>query len=293
MSSFGETTGPSSHSGLTHYCAVDSFKKIILNRTLKCTNLSSMQLNDRFEAKRKNLESETRLFFIACFSHSKHEIVPLWKNYGGDCPSCKVALKFKNFCGPTIADDDDYPLKFFPHYGLETNGTKIELNPEEFFCPGDEKSAHNDYMKTLREEGELANYRARVLFKDVEYVKKCEIDKMDNISHLPLPNGHEVQVKDTLELGRLKTKPWAYEVETRIICHTNMKLDSVTKEYPYREAIFLKLADEFFRDLKIILSPWRSDYLKCYVESIINESPIGKEIKDTITICDSELYDQV
>ena len=203
MSSFEQNIHPSEHSALTHYCAVDSFEKIIQNRTLKCTNLSSMQLNDKFEAKRRKIEYEARRFFIACFSHSEHEIVPFWKNYGGDCLCGKLALKFKNFCTPPTTYDD-YPEKFFPHYCLESECKKVELNPNEFFATDSEKSAHDDIIKLLKYKGVLADYRVGLLFEDVKYVEKDKIEDMENITSFHFPEERILLATDTRIFGKLK-----------------------------------------------------------------------------------------
>ena len=73
--------------------------------------------------------------------------------------------------------------------------------------------------------------------------------------------------------GKEKSNAWDYE-ETRIMCNL---YDQIFSEWSY---IDLRLKPEFFRNLKIILSPWDEGDLSSIISDIIERSSLPQEIKE-------------
>jgi hypothetical protein len=204
-----------------------------------------------------------------------------------------MALSFKNFCpSETISDEEYKNHKIFPHYCLQDDAVCVELRPEEFFAKDDNEGneEHSTIIKRIETDGKKADYKAGLFFIDVEYVERNKIMSENNLIPVYTPDGEMRHIPDGRVLGRYKTNCWDYEAETRIIVQALMRFDERTNQFPYHEALFLKLNDEFFRELKIILNPWRDDNLRSCVKSIIKSSRLCKEIKETIKVCDSDFY---
>lgn len=84
-------------------------------------------------------------------------------------------------------------------------------------------------------------------------------------------------------LGKQKSKPWGYEGESRVLSCLNVQ------DFNKWDFIDLRLKEEIFRDLRVVLSHWPADDLEEKVQKTINSSPISSEIKKTIKIEHSTL----
>lgn len=79
-------------------------------------------------------------------------------------------------------------------------------------------------------------------------------------------------------LGKQKSNPWSDERESRILCCLN------NQEFSEWAYIDLRLRQEMFRDLVIVLSPWDDGELQSQLEDIIKRSILTDEIKKSIKI---------
>ena len=134
---------------------------------------------------------------------------------------------------------------------------------------------------------------------DVEYLNRNDADltrdysgKADlNLDRIKGTTGaatiKDVDVYDPRCLGRQKSIEWEIEHESRIM------LCLKQSEFDCWEFIDLRLKDEMFRNMEIVLSPWLSEHLGDKVEDIIKESTINDEIKSTIKIVHSSLEGEI
>lgn len=259
---------------------ISTMRLIFQNRTIRSSSLSYAKLNDTMEKQRVGVSDFACSRFITCFTHTNQESVPFWMNYGKDVPEDKLLLRFSNFThdlGKKVRTDfvkvKDDKLCFFkaPEYGKTIN--------QQLSC-----------------DGSIYDLRACVdslsVF-DVEYVEpgspvftedySGEVD-IDFGRITGQPNTHvKVRGYNPTVLGKQKSNPWDYEKETRILCTLS---DPHFSEWEYLD---LRLFDEFFRDLRIVLSPWDDGTLRAKVEDIIQNSGLPIEIANSITIVDSVL----
>jgi hypothetical protein len=119
-----------------------------------------------------------------------------------------------------------------------------------------------------------------VFTKDYKKMKKLKSNDTDDI-------GIDIPLYDPTNIGKHKTIHWEYEQETRIICTLNLASESLFQH------IFLRLKEQIFQDLEIIMSPWASKGFEKDVKKLIESSSLSDNIKASIRIVSSELYGQV
>ena len=276
------------HDYLLHYCSADTLMKIFSNKTFKCSRLNNVELNDQFEAKRKNIEHLANGRYITCFSHCQHEIVPFWQNYGGIDKKNKVLLRFKNFCDH-LADVIE------TDYCLLPNGMKMYFNGFE-------------YGRTVNNNGWMGNLVGRAPI-NTDFDTRAYIDILslldivylpindvvftqDYLSFIDLTVGNGCVIKDVptykpQNLGKNKTVHWSYEQETRLMCTLNIQ---DLKEYDY---FYLRLHECIFADMDIVISPWCEETLADDMRNLLNKSSLSDSVKSSITISLSELNGQI
>ena len=261
---------------------------IFQNQTLRSSSLTNAKLNDPVEKERVGITQFAGSRFITCFSHEGHESVPFWIYYGGNVREKKVLLQSENFTD-SITD-------------------KIQMD----YClvPGDKKCFFNsdEYTKTINVNGVLGNsmglkpintdYDLRscigsVSVLDIEYVPcESEIFTEDNsgvtnadLSPVSTQENTVVSIQgyDISCLGKQKSNPWEYEKESRILTSLS------STEFCEWDYIDLRLKPEFFKNLRIILSPWENEDLYQQVRDIVSGSDLPEDIKDSIVIQSSGL----
>lgn len=251
---------------LLHYTDFSAFNHIIMDRTLKFSNLRNV--NDKFEVQRKGLEKYAGTRYIACFCNQPYEIVPFWYIYGKGKNSEKVLLRFKDF-SYNIADIIN-----------ETAGKTFPQKMDFYF------SLHEDKKGLVVETVKLF---------DIEY-KECsdEVFQKDNIEYLNVfipekpEKGNEItfNVKiDASNLGKYKTIHWEYEHETRLMCQTNLL--TAEKEV---DALLVPINEKIFENLRVVVNPWATIEFIDNVKRLIWESDLSENIKKGIVVEKSELY---
>ncbi len=276
---------------LYHTTNLTTIGFIFEKMTLRSSNLTCARLNDTTERARVGISQFAGSRFITCFSHIDHEIVPFWMNYGGSNPSEKVILKFKNF----------------------TNNFYDVINTDYCLLDGDKKSFFysDEYIQTINQNGvigemtgmpkihldfDMRNCVRSIEMFDIEYLpvnneafsddysNKVNIDFSNVINASMIPSTlSNVDMYKPDCLGKQKSNPWEYEGEIRVLCCLDMQ------DFNEWNFIDLRLKDEIFRDLVIVLSPWLTCELENKIKKIIADCSICDEIKKTITIIHSSL----
>lgn len=264
---------------------ITALRFILTKLTLRSSSLINANLNDKTEKKRVGVSQFAGSRFITCFSHKDNENVHFWYNYGGKERSKKILLKFNNFANH-IED------------AIHTDYCLLAGNKKAFFVS-------DEYQKTINQNGvfgtiaglpkinedyDLRNAIASLEMFDVEYLP-AETDEFTkdysgeitvyfdekNLSANP-SKIDGIMAYEPNCLGKQKSNPWEGEYESRILCCLEQP------EFDKWDYIDLRLKEEIFRDMTIVLSPWLSLDLEENVKKIIEDSPIKEEIKQTIKI---------
>lgn len=254
--------------------------------TLRCSSLTYSELNDPEEKARVCVEQFAGSKFITCFSHIDHEIVPFWTNYGGKDRTQKILLKFKNFAS-------DFNAAFYTDYALLDGNKKLFFESENLHKTVNRNGlfGQNMGLKPINTDYDLRNSIDRIDVFDVEYLPAKDSAFSDdysseaNIDFTKVAvNSTDTQILSDIKvfksecLGKQKTNPWEYEGESRILCSLRVQ------DFDKWNFLDLRLKEEIFRDMTIVLSPWLSPDLEDKVKEIISNSPISDKIKRTIQI---------
>lgn len=258
---------------------IETMGLIFKFKTFRSSSLTNANLNDRMEKERVGVSKFAGSRFITCFCHTEQEFVPFWMYYGKEIRKNKVLLQFRNFA-----------LNFSEC--IKTDFALVKNNKKCFF-------QSEDYGKTINAPGGISTeeYDLRacvdsVSIFDVEYVPpNSEIFTEDNSGKSRIDfsklTGQDTTVEmngyDPTVLGKQKSNPWEYEKETRILSTLSVP------DFSQWDYLDIRLNEEIFRGLKVILSPWDDGSLREKVEKIICESGLSEEIIDTIKVEDSAL----
>lgn len=276
------------HERLCYTTCVDTMRLIFENMTIRSSSLTSANLNDKLEQKRVGISQFACGRFITCFSHISHESVPFWAYYGGKDNSKKVLLKFKN-CALAFKD------VIHTDYCLVAGWKKLFFYSDEYKRTLRSSCTGMSGLPQINADFDIRNYIRSIEMLDVEYLPTdSRMFSEDYSGKIDVDFGAIASAKSSAVitditafspecLGKQKTEPWDYEKESRILSCLYNQEDS-TWDY-----IDLRLKDDFFRDLIIVINPWEEDDLRSEIQEIIDCSPLIGDIKSTITIVNSEI----
>lgn len=263
---------------------------ILRKLTLRSSCIANANLNDQMEKDRVGVSQFAGSRFITCFSHSNSENVHFWYNYGGDDRSKKILLKLNNFAS-------DLTKAIHTDYCLLNDDKKAFFVGDEYYHTINQNGILGSSigLPKINTDFDLRNCIASIEMFDIEYLPKTDEaftkDYSDNISvsfndsnaTVNISTLNDIKAYDPNCLGKQKSSPWYIESESRIL--------SCLKQQEFNEWSFidLRLKEEFFRDMVIVLSPWLSFELENDVRKLIEDSPISEEIKNSIKIEHSEL----
>ena len=267
---------------LLHYTNLDSLTYIINGKTLKCNSLKNV--NDQLKQKRKGLEDITGAYYVSCFCHDQHEIVPFWFMYGGDAPdNQKVLLRFKNFScdfANVVNTDLAYTADRKKLYSDEKHLFAVHKNGL-LCCPINDPDVEN--RQTIRN---IRLFNVDYLLPDHEVFSKA-YREMGEVSFGKGQDFLPARISDARHIGKHKTIHWKYEEETRIQC----ALDPIGSYY--HDYILLALKDKIFQDLVIVANPWATDEFLTNIADVVARAPLPEEVKSSISIERSELNGQI
>lgn len=278
----------SAYSVLGYTTSIDTLKCIFQNKTLRSSSLTNAKLNDKMEKQRVGISQFAHGRYITCFTHCEHEITPFWMNYGGGKKERKIQLIFKNFSS-TLGDC------IFMDYAILPNAGKVFFYSTEYkrTLSANSAVARLAGIKQINTDYDIRNCIRGISMFDIEYVSADSAELTDDYSARTniviaknLSKKEEtfnIKAFDPNILGKQKTNPWEYELETRIM----LVLDN--QEFSEWEYIDIRLKSEIFRDLKIILSPWYNSECEDEIKKIISDSSLSEDIKNSITISHSTL----
>ncbi len=279
-----------SHSKLYYTTDIGALGFILSKLTLRCSSLTNAKLNDKMEKERVGVSQFAGGRFIVCFSHKEQENVHFWYNYGGDVRQSKVLLVLNNFATRLLdLIQTDYCL-------LE-NGRKAFFDGDDYHKAINQNGLLGTALGLPRtnEDYDLRNCISSIEMFDVEYLpfgdtafskdysSKVTVDfSANNMKAVPGELQGIVAFNPNC-LGKQKSNAWDIEHESRILFSLHQQ---DFHEWPF---IDLRLKEEIFRDMTIVLSPWLDPGLENQVKMIIEKSHICPEIKQTIRIKHSDL----
>lgn len=264
---------------------INTMRLIFENKTFRSSSLLYKGLNDLKESQRPGVAQFAGCQFITCFTHEPNESVPFWMYYGNTVKKDKVLLQFRNFA------------KNFDEC-IRTDFAIVKDNKRCFF-----KSPEYGKTINIQHTTDTSQYDLRACINSISIfdIKYCPPDSpeftKDNSELVNVDFSHIVGEEnaafnmisyDTTILGKHKYDAWSNEKETRILLRTTPI--SGFDEWDY---IDLRLYDEVFRDMCIILSPWDDGTLKEEVQSIICNSGLPDDIVNSIAIKDSVLKGEI
>lgn len=262
---------------LCHTTDLNALKFIMSNgMTFKCSSLNSPNLNDQFEQERTGIKEFSSNQFICCFCHSNEEKKYFWENYGGSNKSQKILLKFANF-SKRLLD------VIFTDYAVLDSGKKL-LFVNDFMNIDNRKIDYlydgSDYVRDTHIDM-ISMYDIKYKANDDQVFNRNYLNE-DGIIHLESET-LKGSIYDLRSLGHYKTAEWKNEHETRLMFSLS-PTDHFNKNSFHENQFYIRLKEEIFRDLTIVLSPWFSYNLKDSVDKIIFDSPISDKLKDTIKV---------
>ena len=265
---------------LSYTTDLETASFIFGKKTLRSSSLINAGLNDPVEKERVGISKFAGSRFITCFTQIEHESVPFWIYYGKKVRPNKLLFQFRNFSA--CLQDCIY-----------TDYAWVEGKKCLFNSPEVGHIINSQWTEqSIQDEYDLRGIINTLQILDVEYVPAdSEIFTENYSGNAGIDFSKfssekvvaDMTVYDPTVLGKQKSNPWDYEKETRILCTL------MSQEFSGWKYIDLRLKDEMFRGLKIVLSPWDEDNLRDKVKEIIDKSNISDEIKKSIEICDSGL----
>ena len=258
---------------------IETMGLIFKYKTFRSSSLTNANLNDMVEKERVGVSKFAGSRFITCFCHTEQECVPFWMYYGKEIRTNKVLLQFQNFASN------------FSEY-IKTDFVLVKNNKKCFFQSEGYGKMINVQENSKAEEYDLRACVDSISIFDVEYVSPDSgIFTEDNSGKSRIDfsklTGEDVTVEmngyDPTVLGKQKSNPWEYEKETRILSTLSVP------DFSQWDYIDIRLNEEIFRGLKVVLSPWDDGSLRERVEEIIHKSGLSENIMDTIKVEDSVL----
>lgn len=263
---------------------------ILRKLTLRSSSITNAKLNDQMEKERVGISQFAGSRFITCFSHSDSENVHFWYSYGGNDRSKKICLKLNNFAS-------NLTNVIHTDYSLLSDDKKAFFVSKEYYDTINQNGIIGESigLPKINTDFDLRNCIASLEMFDVEYLPikddaftkdysdKITVDFNASNATANISTLTGITAYNPNCLGKQKSNPWHIENESRILsCLKN-------QEFNEWNFIDLRLKEEFFRDMVIVLSPWLSPELEDDVKMLISESPISDEIKNSIKIEHSEL----
>ena len=267
-----------------------AFCFIMRDLTLRSSSLCSANLNDPQEQRRVGITNYAGSKFIVCFSHIDHEQVPFWISYGGSDRATKILLKFKNFA-------DNFSGAFYTDYAFIADKKKVFFSGTEYERTVNRNGIGQHLGCTpINLDSDWDNCIRRMEFFDVEYLPACDeafsksykstvsVD-FSKIAAASASStvAQNVPVSYLGKLGKQKNNAWENEGESRILCSLGLP------EFYKWKYIDLRLKEEIFRELTVVLSPWCTGDFEQKVTDVIESSPISRDIKATIRVEHSNL----
>lgn len=260
---------------LYHYTNIESLALILKNKSIRFNSLDKM--DDLQEQETEDVKNIGQFFYVSSWTDDDTESIPMWNMYGSLESGIRIKLRVYPFKRYEYSKED--VLKFSKNhiiFGTEKFSSIIPL--EDIFT----KKFYSIYATGNN-----------ILFPVIYTNEK---DKL--YPHIHDTNGEQIQLS-TNEIGKYKNLYWQFQNEWRYILpilpiDLNLPVAEIGREFtlmankiafglekqpvPYYE---LKIDDEVFQEMEIMLSPKFSDGNKTIVESLLEKYNATATIKES------------
>lgn len=227
-----------SRTNFYHYTNFESFLKIISTQKLKFNRIDLV--NDQTEKTYFKEEEFAKLVFIACFTYSSDENIPIWHMYTGDSQGLRLGFHLKT-------------PPFKPAFSLtKENVIAIENNQPISL------SHYSDWHPTLSQRDII--YHNNDLTPYNLWLEKPPTLLKEH----PSQSRYMYNLTST---SMLKDTAWTFEEETRLTVILRTTKDNIS--IPNINFLLIPIDFEVLDSISITFSPWMSDELKCMVKKSI------------------------
>ena len=258
---------------LYHYTSIDTLEKILLTRTIRFGNLSSVDDVDVDE--NEDLGRFGRFCYVSCWTNEEKESIPMWNMYAHDMAGVRIEMKEFPFEQYFYEDKDGKPFKTY----IDTE--ERDKQGEKYILHVYPELVEIDY--TEREE--LLYPRIKNV---IEKIEEENGQRKKSTSYTYTVN----------HLGCFKRKCWSFQKEWRykifVSPYTYSELKNCKNpeeavaliarleddNIRLSESIFLKLDGECIKHMRILVGPKATEEQIEKVKQLANqagvESPVEK-----------------
>lgn len=270
-----------------HYTSIDTLALILKKKSIRFNRLD--YLNDLEEGEISSNGVQLGSFgFVSCWTESSAESIPLWKLYTDNGIGVRIALEqdmFKDYYNDDIVNINGI------QFNAKKSDMKITKTPlEDLF--------NSNYIVFPLRPSEIV---LPTFYKKVIYVDNVSTMTENSVRRIKEGNGYNRIIINHENIGKYKHKQWSFEQETRfflfILPSKKFKSsEDVVKSYEQWlydvwtqnkkniiSEYYMKLKDNIFDDMEIMMSPNCSESKKIIVESLC------KEFAPKATISESRL----
>lgn len=249
---------------LYHYTNVESLALILKNKSIKFNPL--VKMDDTQEQYSADSQNFGKVCFVSSWTQKKEEDIPMWRMYCPKESGVRISLPINPF---VLYNDYEYALK----HGLPNLKLKEGGNPYTIIS----------FQEMFKQDFFVADIDGRYLVTQVKYNNSHE-NLYPKILH---KNGMKMSV-DIEKLGAYKSKYWSFQEEWRYRLFplpisvkylqqphlvANILYEKIEKNIlnlPF-ESLFLKIREDCFDKMEIVMSPNISTGYQCILESLIEK----------------------
>lgn len=257
---------------LYHYTNIESLALILKNKTIRFNSLD--RVDDLQEQETKDVKNAGQFIYVSSWTNDKTESIAMWNLYGS--LDSGIRIKLKTFPFKTY----EYSKEDVLRYNMRLTGDKISL------------------IIPLEEIFSKKFYCANSFGNDVLFSVNYTDDKDKLYPHIFTREGEKIFLAFG-ELGKYKNKYWEFqkewryvlpifpmdlglppqEAEQKFIITANKIAKGIEKQpFPYYE---LKIDEEAFKGMEILLSPKFTDGNKVIVKSLLDKYNKFATIRDS------------
>lgn len=264
---------------LYHYTNVEALALILKNRNIKFNPLNRM--DDTQEQKTSDRQNLGKICYVSSWSDSSKESIPMWRMYCSKESGVRISLPldpFQRYCDYKYAQTHGIPnLKF--------------KNPDS-----PHKTTIISFKEMLDKGFLLADIHGDNLIKQITY---------DNNKLYPnlVTKKEDSTFINTSDLGAYKSEYWSFQDEWRYrlfplpispkflgtktffsLLMQKFETDNLALHF---DSLFLKIRDECFEQMEVLMSPNISDGNKIILDALI------KQYNPKVKLQPSELTDLI
>jgi len=237
---------------LYHYTSIESLALILKNRTILFNNLKD--LDDLEEGFAPDHENIGKYFFVSCWTYSDEDNISMWHMYSEKMHGVRLRMPVNQFDDkPRIHDEFNEYYKYSPHDVIDTEkffmmlfSNYTEPATRTFYTDNEDKLRTNFFVQD--EKGDIIHTSGKGVYK-----RKCWEFQKEVRYHIM------VRPKETYQdfLTKSAKENW--------------------KDSYYREdavnfrKLFLKIKDDAFEQMEVMLGPGVSPGQKIIIQSLIDK----------------------